>query len=260
MANPGQLRRAKIRTSLRARLVLAALTLSAALAFCTVPPLAAQNVPPQTGSRTAQKPPHPRHPAARRPRRPAGAKPSPTTPPKPQAPAQPAWPVNQKPNPARITWDAHGLQVVADNSSLDQILQEVATDIGAKVTGLSHDERVFGAYGPGPARDVLSKLLNGTGYNVIMIGDRGDGAPRQIELSPGSPGGGPAPVAASPNPPQAAENDSPEEQSNGEPQEPQPPLPMPIRTPFGNGAPPRSPQQFLQQMQQQRMPQQNQPQ
>ena len=33
------------------------------------------------------------------------------------------------------------------------------------------DQRVFGTYGRGPARDVIAQLLDGSGYDVLMIGD-----------------------------------------------------------------------------------------
>ncbi len=67
-----------------------------------------------------------------------------------------------------------------------------------KLEGMDQDQRIFGTYGPGPARDVLSQLLDGSGYNVLMIGDRGQGTPRRIVLSAHSGGGGAAPPAASP--------------------------------------------------------------
>ncbi len=62
---------------------------------------------------------------------------------------------------------------------------------------MGQDQRIFGAYGPGPARDVLSQLLDGSGYNVLMIGDQGQGTPRRIVLSarpagPAQPSGNPA--------------------------------------------------------------------
>ncbi len=85
-----------------------------------------------------------------------------------------------------MVWDSHGLLIVASNSSLAQILKEVSKETGVKVEGMDADERVFGTYGPGPARDVLSRLLDGSAYNVLMIGDRGQGAPRRIVLSPSS--------------------------------------------------------------------------
>src|SRR5580692_5045646 len=101
----------------------------------------------------------------------------------PPAPDPPKWPLNDAPSPASVKWDSHGLQVDAPNSSLRQILDDVATTTGAKVEGLGPDERVFGDYGPGPARDVLSQILNGSTYNVLMLGDEGQGTPREIILS-----------------------------------------------------------------------------
>ena len=92
-------------------------------------------------------------------------------------------PSTRRPAMATVTWDSHGLAIDAANSSLKQILNDISTATGAKVEGMNADERVFGAYGPGQARDVLSQLLLGAGYNVIMIGDQGQGAPRQILLS-----------------------------------------------------------------------------
>jgi hypothetical protein len=63
----------------------------------------------------------------------------------------------------------------ATNSSLQQILSDVSTATGVKVEGTPGDQRVYGSYGPAPARDVLSQLLDGSGYNVLMIGDQGEG-------------------------------------------------------------------------------------
>jgi hypothetical protein len=95
----------------------------------------------------------------------------------------PHWPANDKPAPAHIVWDSHGLRIEAANASLSEILSEVSTITGAHVDGFATDARVYGQYGPAPAREVLSQLLDGTGYNVMMIGDLGQGAPRQIVLS-----------------------------------------------------------------------------
>ena len=102
---------------------------------------------------------------------------------KKKEPDDPIWPANEKPSPATVTWDSHGLRIVASNSSLQQIMDDVATATGATVEGLGSDQRVFGNYGPGPAREVLSQLLHGTGYNVVMVGDQGQGTPREIVLS-----------------------------------------------------------------------------
>jgi hypothetical protein len=158
---------------------------------------------------------------------------------KPAEPEMPKWPANEKPAQATIHWDSKGLSIEAANSSLRQILQEVTTTTGAKVEGLDTDERVFGTYGPGPAKDVISQLLQGTGYNVLMIGDQGQGTPRQIVLS--SRHGAAAQPAAT-----AATDSDDDADADEQPQAaPQPP----IRPGFGPGGQ-RTPQQITQEMQQ----------
>jgi hypothetical protein len=123
--------------------------------------------------------------------------------PAPAAPRAPNWPANDLPAEASVVWDSHCLLIVASNSSLAQILKQVSKETGVKVAGMDADERVFGTYGPGPARDVLSRLLDGSAYNVLMIGDQGQGAPRRIVLSPSSTVAAAAPQTASapPSPP-----------------------------------------------------------
>lgn len=157
----------------------------------------------------------------------------------------PDWPVNDKPNEASVVWNSKGLSIDASNSSLKQILNDVATATGTKVTGLSADQRVFGTFGPGSARDVLSKLLDGSGYNVLLVGDMGQGAPRQIVLSKAPTGPAP-PVVNSPSP--AFEDVSPDIE---EPQPPPQPIVQPQNAPEGQAPPnqPRTPQQILQEMQ-----------
>jgi hypothetical protein len=135
------------------------------------------------------------------------------------------------------------LRIEADNSSLGQILSDVAAATGAKVEGLNADQRVFGAYGPGPAREVLSRLLQGSGYNVMMIGDQGQGTPREIVLT--SPHGSSSPAAGS-APPSDSDND---DDADTEEQPVVPPA-RPARPGFATGGQPRSPQQIMQEMQQ----------
>lgn len=156
----------------------------------------------------------------------------------PSAPELPHWPANEKPVPPSVTWDSHGLRIAATNSSLAQILEDVATATGTKVDGFYADERIFGVYGPGPARDVLGQLLHGTGYNVILIGDLGQGTPRQVVLSARSAGN--AASAANAAPPNASDEDVDTEE---QPQQ-APPI---IRPSFAPGEPPRTPQQITQQ-------------
>lgn len=155
---------------------------------------------------------------------------------KPAEPEVPKWPVNEKPAQAAITWDSKGLRIEAANSSLRQILQNVTTTTGAKVEGMDADERIFGVYGPGPARDVLGQLLLGTGYNVLMIGDQGQGTPREIVLSSRHGGGAAGPAANS-----SPDSDDDDDDDADE----QPPAPLNVR-PGGH----RTPQQITQEMQQ----------
>jgi hypothetical protein len=160
--------------------------------------------------------------------------------PPPALPA-PIWPADQPPNPATVRWDIRGLEIEASNSSLDQILHRVATDTGAKLEGLTRDQRIFGSYGPGPACDVLSKLLDGSGYNVLMIGSRGADAPLQIILSARSP--------ASPKTGAHNQNRSNSEDEEAAKQiEPEPPRSQLNQNPFANGESPRDPVQFMQEI------------
>jgi hypothetical protein len=150
------------------------------------------------------------------------------------------------------------LHIAATNSSLHQILNEVSTATGAKVEGMGADERVFGEFGPGEARDVLSQLLNGSGYNVLMIGDQGEGTPRQIVLSARHSGKDPG-ASNRPNPNQDAQDDEAPEQPEVEEQPPQPPLiNRPPMIPQGPPGAPRTPQQVLQELQQRQQQMQDQ--
>ncbi|MGA9667994.1 MAG: hypothetical protein WBQ94_02230 [Terracidiphilus sp.] len=179
---------------------------------------------------------------------PATAVPAAPAPPEPEIPK---WPVNENPDQAAVVWDSHGLRIDATNSSLQQIMTDVSTATGAKVEGLNRDERIFGSYGPGQARDVLTQLLEGSGYNVLMIGDQGQGTPRQIVFS-ARPTGGPQPAGRS-NPAPVEEDNEAEEQP-----QPQPPQPEPGMN-RGN-FPPRTPQQQEMQMREQmRLQQMGQP-
>jgi hypothetical protein len=140
---------------------------------------AQEAAPPADEDETPAQPEQPAQPAAPENHAAPTAESTPAVP----AASMPNWPVNERPGQPTVTWDSQGLSIDAKNSSLQQILRDVCTATGAKLEGMGKDERVFGVYGPGQAREVLSQLLLGAGYNVIMIGDQGQGAPRQILLS-----------------------------------------------------------------------------
>jgi len=183
--------------------------------------------------------------------RPAAAQEQPT--PAPVQPEVPHWPANDTPARPSVTWDSQGLKIDATNASLHEILNDVSTATGAKVEGFGNDERVFGEYGPGQARDVLSQLLHGSGYNVLMIGDQGEGTPRQIVLSARKSSSNNQP-AGNRNTQDTQDDDVPDQPEVEEQPPQQPPLmngrPPVIPPPDGPPGAPRTPQQVLQELQQ----------
>jgi hypothetical protein len=148
-----------------------------------------------------------------------GHKPTPVTDPVPAPPPPPTVAPSlfqQPPVPATVTAATNKLTVKADNSSLAQILHQISSTTGMKLDGLGGDERVFGSFGPGAPREVLTSLLNGTSYNVMMVGDLPNGAPRELLLTSRAKGG-PAP-SANPNPaqPHPDEEANPDDNGNGD--------------------------------------------
>ena len=161
---------------------------------------------------------------------------------RPPAPPAPIWPASQPPNQAKVSWGSRGLEIEASNSSLNQILHQIAADTGAKLEGLTQDQRVFGSYGPGPGSDVLLKLLDGSGYNVLIIGGRDANTPLEIVLSVRSPA---SPQTVANNQNRSSSQPEPEPRPN---YPPEPSHPQPNQNPFANGEPPRDPLQFMQEI------------
>ena len=182
---------------------------------------------------------------------------SPVETPVPPIPEPPKWPVNNPAAPPTVRWDSQGLHVEATNSSLRQILTDVATSTGAKVEGLQADERVFGDYGPGPARDVISQILNGSGYNVLMLGDEGQGTPRQIILSERTRSGSTPSQTLNRQPAQDDDMDQPQpepDEPNQQMQINRPPMMQPMNQPGVS----MTPQQRMLELQRQQMEMQQQ--
>src|ERR1700738_1320356 len=175
--------------------------------------------------------------------------------PAPPAPEAPKWPLNDPPGPPSIRWDSQGLHVAPPNSSLRQILDDVATTTGAKVEGLGPDERVFGDYGPGPARDVISQILHGPSSQALILGDQGQGTPREIILSQRSKGGAQPGQA---NRAGAADDDVDQPPEPDEPVGQQPPINRPQMQPMNQPGGPMTPQQRMLEMQRQQMQMQQQ--
>ena len=117
----------------------------------------------------------------------------PTPPPLPAytpAPLQPL-PLDQVPAVApRVQYNGGELTIVAHNSTLADVLKAVRQQTGADLEIPSNaNERVVADLGPGPARDVLAELLNGTHFNYVMVGSPTDPtAVQSIVLTPKSGG------------------------------------------------------------------------
>jgi hypothetical protein len=92
----------------------------------------------------------------------------------PQAPAGPLKPLNLDEIPAsppQVSYADGQLTIVAQNSTLNDILRAVHQQTGAVVeTPGNANERVMVHIGPGPARDVLATLLNGSHFDYVMLG------------------------------------------------------------------------------------------
>lgn len=114
------------------------------------------------------------------------------------------------------------LEVRAQNSSLNGILQEIAAQTGMTISGGVVDQRVFGDYGPGPAPEVISELLQDTGTNMILR-MTATGGLGELMLSPRM--GGPTP----PGPGSFHEEDGPA-QASGPPAPTQTPRATPGQT------------------------------
>lgn len=243
------IRQALVRTRLRPTTTLLVGLLASASLFAQTQPATQPDKAPVSSAHSSSNR------TSRTRSKPHAAEPSQVSPAAPVAPPPPNWPINDRPQPADITWNQQELRIGATNASLQQILDKVSTQTGSTIEGLTKDERVFGDFGPAPARDVLAQLLQGTGYNVLMVGGQGKEAPRQVILSARNN----SKTSNSITRPVPDEEDDVNINDNQYDQPQQQQFPQPIRQGIGpDGAPMRIPPQ-LQQQQQQMPPQPGQP-
>jgi len=133
-----------------------------------------------------------------------------------QLPPPPVGPLSQipmdqiPPAPPHVSYQHGLLTIVAQNSTLAAILLDVR-----KLTGASIDvppnatERVVTRLGPGPVRDVLAGLLNGSRFNYVMIGSPEDPAALSALLLTAKPAGGPDGATTADTPVAMAEQPTP---------------------------------------------------
>ncbi len=198
------------------------------------------------------------------------------------APEPPPTPEHGPASPPDVTFRNGQLTIVARNSTLSDVLNQVRSKTGASIDmPAPSNDRVVGQFGPGAPRDVMAQLLNGSHFDYVMVGSPSDpsGLKKVVLTAKMS---GPVPTPQQPNNPpaqaynggmQAAPQMDPDQQDQPppdeantdvqpdvspqaeqeEPQGEQPPQPNP------NGGPVvKTPEQLLRELQQQQQ-QQNQP-
>jgi len=214
--------------------------------------------------------PHRAH-KVKKPPPPPAPLPSGTQGPVPQVPLDAIAPVAPQ-----VTYEAGLLTIVAPNSTLADILRSVRKHTAAEIEiPANANERVVTRLGPGPAREVVAELLNGSRFNYILLGSPED--PKQLVRvvlvaktgpdTPNSPAATasnvpPAPESAGANgsEPEATDDAADDTPEQGTADAEQPAAATPDQPE------PKSPQQILQELQQrqleiqQRQQQQAQPQ
>lgn len=143
--------------SVVSRIVRVALVTAAAVAVLTIPP--------EASARTLK--------AKKRAAKPQSA-------PIPALPAGPLPAITLDQMPAiapQVSYQAGMLSIQAENSTLSDILRAVRSKTGAQMDiPANATERVVGHFGPGPPRDVLASLINGSHFNYVLLGSPNDPA------------------------------------------------------------------------------------
>jgi hypothetical protein len=87
-------------------------------------------------------------------------------------------PMDQLPaTPAMVSYQNGLLAISAQNSTLGEILRDVRKLTGTTIDippGSGANERVVTHLGPGAPWDILTRLLNGSSFNYIMLGSSSD--------------------------------------------------------------------------------------
>ncbi len=96
--------------------------------------------------------------------------------PPPDLPNGPTGPVpaipleSSAPVAPQVSYENAQLTIVAPNSTLADILRAVRKQTGAEIDIPTAPERVVTHLGPGPAREVVAELLNGSRFNYVLLG------------------------------------------------------------------------------------------
>src|SRR5580700_4603728 len=213
---------------------------------------------PVAGLADTQTTPHKAHKAKKQPALP------------PPLPSGPQGPVPQVPLDAmapvapQVSYQDGQLTIVAPNSTLGDILRGVRKHTSADIEiPPTASERVVTRLGPGPAREVMAELLNGSHFNYILLGSPDDANQlvrvvlvAKVSDTPTPNAAGETKVAsASADSPDAPEPDPSEDVAEDNPDQATPAeveQPLPAPAPADQQAV-KTPQQMLQEMQQRQL-------
>ena len=123
-------------------------------------------------------------------------------PPLPSGPTGPVQPIPLDaiaPVAPQVSYQNSQLTIVAPNSTLGDILRAVRKQTGAEIEIPVAPERVVTHLGPGPAREIMAELLNGSRFNYVLLGSPADDAllTRVVLVAKTGPDNGNPPAGAS---------------------------------------------------------------
>jgi hypothetical protein len=129
-------------------------------------------------------------------------------------------PEKSSPNAPKVIYSNGQLTIKATNSTLGDVLRAVSMQTGAVIEFPpgSVNERVVVNFGPGPVREVVGSLLNGTRFNYVLLESPGNPSVLQRMILTNA-----EPAPSEPTPPslaQAVVPAPPAETSNPAPPEP----------------------------------------
>jgi hypothetical protein len=202
---------------------------------------------------------------------------------KQELPPLPSGPTGQKLQPLpldslspvlpQVSYENGLLTINATNSTLGDILRAVHKQTGAEIEIPVGTDRVVTHLGPGPARDVMAELLNGSRFNYVLLASPEDPSAltRVVLVAKSDAGNGQVTQGAQPvqRPPQpnmapppqdmADSNDADQPEENADENNADQPQPEPEQPAGQQGDQSvKTPQQMLQEMQQQQLQQQQQ--
>jgi hypothetical protein len=159
------------------------------------------------------------------------------------------------------------LTIVAPNSTLGDILRGVRKHTSADIeVPPTANERVVTRLGPGPAREVMAELLNGSRFNYVLLGSPAD-ANQLVRVvlvaktGPDNPTNPPAEAGNQPAPADVATADAPDAdqpEDNADDNQQDQPAEAEQQAPPPDQPGVRTPQQMLQEMQQRQLQMQQQ--